>query len=96
MFDRLNRLSRNFDEWYLIIDLTEASQPSAEIRAHIQKKLLELKSPKLIALVINNFLIRLAARFVMGNTFKTPHTFVESVEQGLERIKLLGSTTPEK
>ena len=88
MFDELNRLRTDLLEWYLIVDLTQTTQPSAEIRAHIRNKYLNMKNPQLIVLVVgNNYLIRLAARFVAGRSLKTPYLVVSSLDVALQKVR---------
>jgi hypothetical protein len=94
MFDRLETLSRDWERFSYVVDLTEAKRPGPETRAVLKERVRRV-SPRVahVAIVVgNNLLMRAMARLVahsMGLVSVSVHkTHVEAIEEigsGLER-----------
>ncbi len=69
-FQRISKLSREFGKFFLIVDLTKASRPNAEIRQHIHQKFAIIKSTVIHVSIFTekNLLLNMAATFVMKKT----------------------------
>ena len=91
-FDEINRLSTEFDTFYLLIDLSDAGRPSPLAKRELNKRFRALKDRLLhISYVTGkNFLINAAIRFVMYkmnlNSYSIHSTQEKAVEGLNERI----------
>ncbi|MEP1096999.1 MAG: hypothetical protein ABJG78_17910 [Cyclobacteriaceae bacterium] len=88
-FQKISKLSKDFDEFFLLIDLTIASRPTAEIRQHIFRKFAIIKSTvKHVAIFTEkNVLLNMAATFVMkkiGLRSFSIHKTQKEAEQAIE------------
>lgn len=69
-FAKIHKLGKALGKYFLIVDLTLASRPTAEIRQHIFKKFGLIKSNVLHVAIFTekNILLNMAATFVMKRT----------------------------
>ncbi len=66
-FQRISKLAKNYQDFYLILDLTNAKRPDPEIRQHILEKF-DLIKGKLAHMSIftgKNFIVNMAATFIL-------------------------------
>ena len=87
MFDRLETLSRDWDRFSYVVDLTEAKRPDPETRAALKERVRRV-SPRVahVAIVVgNNLLMRAMARLFahgMGLASVSVHaTRAEAIEE---------------
>jgi hypothetical protein len=89
MLDRVEALSRDWDRFAYVLDLSEARRPDAEVRAALKARLATV-SPRVVqvaAVVAGNRLMRAMARLVgygMGLTHLTVH---EAREQAIAEAR---------
>ncbi len=69
-FQTISKLSKDFGKFYLIVDLSNASRPTAEIRQHILEKFAIIRSTVQHVAIFTekNLLLNMAATFVMKKT----------------------------
>jgi hypothetical protein len=66
-WDRIGKLVAGRSPFFLLIDLTEARRPSAEVRAHLGHLFATRPQAKHTAVFVgSNLLLRVAARFVLA------------------------------
>lgn len=88
--EKLHELARGLRSYGLLIDLTEAEFPGAEIRARLKR--LFASQAKLRAIAVytgRNFLINAAAKYVLNEPYLPPfsvHTTEEEALAALARI----------
>ena len=85
--EKLNELAATVDAYTLVIDLTEAEPPSAPIRARLKK--LFLAQPKMKQTVVytgKNFMLNVAAKFVLGGIGLRAFSVHKTREQALEAL----------
>lgn len=63
---RLTELTQDNEPYALLIDLTRAKKPSAQIREHMKKLFTDQHLVFVSVFIGGNLLIRIAARFVLG------------------------------
>ncbi len=89
-FNKIWALAKPFNDFTLILDLTYADRPGPEIRQHILD-CFDLIRPKLTHVAIftgKNFIINMAANFVLRKTklgSYTIHKTQEEAEEALEK-----------
>jgi hypothetical protein len=85
--ERMNEISAQMDHYDLLIDLTAAQPPGAEIRE--QLKTLFSKQKKLRKTAVftgRNFMLNVAARFVLGRAGLREFSVHKSQEDALEAL----------
>lgn len=91
-FEQLSKLSKTYKKFFLIIDLSEAERPSAEIRQHISEELKFFKE-KVIHLAIytgQNFILNMAVTFTFRKVnlkSYSIHKTLEEAEQAIEETR---------
>lgn len=86
-FEKLKQLSADFSQFYLLVDLTEAGRPNAEIRDHLRKRLNEFDNLRHIALFTGrNFMLNIAAKFVFNGSVNISVSVHKTLEEALEAI----------
>jgi len=87
-FDRIHELVASMERYHLLLDLTEASRPSAAVRAHLRTRFSDLPRPPIHVGVFTgaNFMLNMAAKFVL--TSCVPALSVHKTEaQALHAIR---------
>lgn len=89
-FQKVSKLSKDFDGFFLLVDLTIAQRPTAEIRQHIFRKFAIIKSSvKHVAIFTDkNILLNMAATFVLKKTGLQSfsiHKTLKEAEQAIEK-----------
>ncbi|MEP5610919.1 MAG: hypothetical protein ABJP45_01655 [Cyclobacteriaceae bacterium] len=89
-FQKISKLSKDFGDFYLLIDLTAASRPNAEIRQHIFEKFAIIKSSVQHVAIFTekNLLLNMAATFIMKKTGLQSfsiHKKLKEAEQAIEK-----------
>ena len=89
-FKQIEDITSELSSFFLIIDLTEAQPPSANIRSLLRLKFMRLKDklPYVALYTGKNFMLNLAAKFVLSNLdlkafsiFKTKKEAIGSIAQ---------------
>lgn len=89
MFDRISEVTRGLERFPLLVDLTEASRPTAELRAALRGRL-RLEESRLSHVAIftgENFLVSIAVQFVMRGQHVRSFSVHRTREQALEAIR---------
>ena len=88
-FQLINDLAKSFGKFYLIVDLTEASRPKAEIRQHILKKfdLIKKNVGHVAIFTEKNLLLNMAATFVLRKTGLSSFTVNQKLKEAEEAIE---------
>ena len=90
-FQTIDNLGKSLGKYHLLIDLTGASRPKAEIRQHIFEKFQLIKSGLLHVGIFTgkNLLLNMAATFIMRkvglNSFSI-HKSLKEAEEAIERF----------
>jgi hypothetical protein len=88
-FDKVEEIAAGMSSFALIIDLTEGQRPSAEVRAHLRERFLRLtRLAHASVLVGPNFVLTVAARFVLRGAEHGSLTFHRRHEDALEAARL--------
>jgi hypothetical protein len=90
--EKLNELAAAVEGYALVIDLTEAEVPGAAIRARLKK--LFGGQPKLGRTVVytgKNFMLNVAAKFVLGGAGLRSFSVHKTREQALDALAALAS-----
>jgi len=87
---RIDELTKNLDHFSILIDLTESKPPNAPIRAALRKVFSPLKKrgvDRAAAFTGKNFLINVAAKFVLGGSGLnfSVHTKKEDAEAAIAK-----------
>jgi hypothetical protein len=94
MFDRLDELTRDWDRFAYVLDLTEATRPDAEVRAAIKNRVAPISArvAHVAAVVGGNRIMRAMARIVgygMGlrhlSVHETRQEAIAEVRRALDR-----------
>lgn len=91
-FKRVAKLAKDYEEFSLLIDLSNAERPSAEIRQHVSEKL-GLFREKINHLAIytgKNFILNMAVTFTFRKVnleSYSIHKTLEEAEKAIEEIR---------
>jgi hypothetical protein len=86
-FDNIKEITGTFSSFYMIIDLTEAERPRADIRNHLKKRFPELKNLEHASVFTEkNFMLNIAAKFVMTGIGLKSFSVHKTLEEALEAI----------
>lgn len=84
---RINELSRKLHSYCLLIDLTEAEFPDADVRIRLKKLFGSLARLRGIAAFTGrNFLMNTAARYVLNEPYLPPFTVHTTQQEALEAL----------
>ena len=82
LFDRVAEKSAKLPTFRLIIDLSEAGRPGAEVKAQIEERVQGYTNLEQIYVVMGkNVLIRIAAKFMLARLMSLPIEIVGSLEE---------------
>ena len=89
IFAKLDELAGNFETFSLIIDLSEPKRPSAADRAYVSTSFRRLQERmRHVALFTGkNFLLNVAAKFVMSSMGLANSTICSTFDQALEAVR---------
>ncbi len=96
-FNQIQTLVDKRYNFYIIIDLCEARRPPAVIRAYLQKRFRSFKDQIGYTAVFTgkNFLLNIAAKFVLGRVFDpdnfSVHTSLEQAENAIKQFRENGA-----
>lgn len=78
----------NGKAFYLIIDLSEATPPSAEVRFALKKRYTEIKDLVIYTNVVvgNNFLLKIVTRFVAAIIGAKNYNITSNIKLAMENI----------
>lgn len=86
--EKINALVSGLDSYVMVVDLTGAKAPSAEIRARLRQLLAaQTKLRKIAVFTGRNFMLNIAAKFVLsgaGLHHFSVHTTLEQALRALE------------
>lgn len=87
-WEKINEITKGKDKFYLIIDLTEASPPSAKIRKYLKKKFSDSinKLPHVSVFTESNFMLNVAAKFVLSGIGFSSYSVHKTLEEALKEI----------
>jgi len=91
-FQKISKLSKDFDGFYLLVDLTLASRPTPATRQHIFEKFALIKSSVQHVAIFTekNMLLNMAATFIMQKTELQSfsiHKKLKEAEQAIEEYR---------
>jgi hypothetical protein len=88
--ERLREMTRRMPMFALLIDLTEAEFPSAEIRTRLKKMFLALPNLRAVAVFTGrNFLINTAAKYVLSGPGMKPFSVHRTQEEAIAALSRL-------
>jgi hypothetical protein len=86
--EKLNELSAALDSYALIIDLTETEAPSAPIRARLKELFVgQTKMRQTVVYTGKNFMLNVAAKFVLAQAGLRSFSVHKTREQALEALR---------
>jgi len=88
IWTRLREMTAALPSYAMVIDLTEAERPSAEVRAHLRKLFASLTGLERVAVFTgSNFLLNVAAKFVLAGLVQKPVTVHRTLDEAMEVIR---------
>jgi hypothetical protein len=85
---KLSELTRDLERFYLLIDLTEAQRPSAEIINAVRKAMQERPGMAHVGVYTGmNFMLNIAAKFVLERVGFVSYSLHKTREDALQAIQ---------
>ena len=85
--EKVREITAGLNSFDMLVDLTEANRPSPEIRAHLKKRFNELEKLRHVAVFTGqNFLLNIAAKFVLSGCGIRSYSVHKKLEEALEAI----------
>ena len=81
LIEKIDELTRNLDFFIILIDLHRAHRPDADTIAQVRRTYLNPKLKYCIAITGANFVINMAARFVLNSIFPGNYTVMKEKEK---------------
>jgi len=88
MVEVIADVTKDMPEFYLLVDLSNASTPTQPVRAALVKSLVHLKSMKrVVCYTGRNFLLNVAAQFVLTAVLKSDSWVYKTREDALKALE---------
>ncbi len=92
--ERLYEITRNMRSFGLLVDLTEADFPSAEVRTRLKKMFGSFPAMRAIGVFTGrNFLINTAAKYILSEHGLPPFDVLKTREEALDALARRGVKT---
>jgi hypothetical protein len=89
-FNKIAEIAANLEYFYMIIDLSEANRPSAEVRDHLKKRAVELTNLKYVSIFTGGrLMLNIAAKFVCVACGMKSYSVKNTLEEALEAVYVI-------
>ena len=88
-FDRIAEVTRSLERFSMLADVTEATRPTAEVRAHLRRRFARerMRLGHVAVFTGHNFLLNISAQFVLSGHNLPSFSVHKTMEQAMEAIR---------